>query len=292
MERLRLEAQRQPLEPLDLEQVDRIVGRLSGSKAKGADALSPLDIQRLPRAGREQMVAVLNAAERHGCWPLQLLLTVCCTIPKPSGGDRVIGLLPTTAGIWSRARSSLTDRWSDSLGEYWDTAVKKSSALRAAIARAVMDESSVALGFLSASILLDIEKFYDNVSLRLLMEASMAQGFPPAVTLLEVQLFLAPRVLKSRTSCSELVVPERSIVAGSAHGVKLAKVFLGPILESVHERANSPCAPPSVSGRSWTTRSSVARARSRLSDSSCEPLGPSSWPRLGARGCRFRTRRS
>ena len=107
-----------------------------------------------------------------------------------------------------------------------------------------MDESAVSLGFVAASILLDLEKFYDNVSLLRLMEASMTQGFPPVVTLLEVQLFLAPRVLKSRTTCSDLIFPGRSIVAGSGHGVKLAKVFLGPILQAAHDRAIVPTAAP------------------------------------------------
>eukprot|EP00959_Pyramimonas_sp_CCMP1952_P149719 3132536-Pyramimonas_sp.AAC.1 len=68
------------------------------------------------------------------------------------------------------------------------------------------------------------------------MAVSMQAGFPPIVTLLEVHLFLAPRTLKARAMASIPLFPTRSIVAGSAHGVKMAKLFLGPILERVRIR--------------------------------------------------------
>eukprot|EP00959_Pyramimonas_sp_CCMP1952_P139212 2913947-Pyramimonas_sp.AAC.1 len=66
------------------------------------------------------------------------------------------------------------------------------------------------------------------------MRVSVEQGFPSTVTLVEVQMFLAPRILRSRNVASDLTLPIRSIVAGSAHGVKLAKVFLGPISSAAH----------------------------------------------------------
>eukprot|EP00959_Pyramimonas_sp_CCMP1952_P255621 5339383-Pyramimonas_sp.AAC.1 len=47
-------------------------------------------------------------------------------------------------------------------------------------------------------------------------------------------MFLAPRILRSRNIASDSTFPTRPIVAGSAHGVKLAKVFLGPILSAAH----------------------------------------------------------
>ena len=84
--------------------------------------LSPLEIQRLPVAGRQQFVDVLNASESVGPWPAQLPLAICRAIPRPAGGDRVIGILPTTAGAGSRARSSSADRWPEALGEFSGTA--------------------------------------------------------------------------------------------------------------------------------------------------------------------------
>eukprot|EP00959_Pyramimonas_sp_CCMP1952_P203241 4250182-Pyramimonas_sp.AAC.1 len=68
----------------------------------------------------------------------------------------------------------------------------------------------------------------------LLKRVSVEQGVPLIVALLEVQMFLAPRILRSRNIASDLNFPTRSIVAGSARGVKLAEVFLGPILSAAH----------------------------------------------------------
>eukprot|EP00959_Pyramimonas_sp_CCMP1952_P140736 2945338-Pyramimonas_sp.AAC.1 len=62
-------------------------------------------------------------------------------------------------GVWPRARAPITDQWSQDLGEFWDMAIRGPSALRAALQRAILDESSFQLGFTSASLLLDLEFF-------------------------------------------------------------------------------------------------------------------------------------
>eukprot|EP00959_Pyramimonas_sp_CCMP1952_P005914 123882-Pyramimonas_sp.AAC.1 len=121
---LRAAASSEPLGPLVLERADGVLQRLPGSKAKGCDAMSPLDLQRLPAGGRQQYVYLLNEVEALGTWPEQVLLTVCCAVPQPAGGDRVIGPWPTVAGAWSRARASIAGRWSEALAEHWDTTVK------------------------------------------------------------------------------------------------------------------------------------------------------------------------
>jgi len=54
------------------------------------------------------------------------------------------------------------------------------------------------------------------------------------VVALEVQPFLSPRYLRMHGWVSDIIDPQRSIVAGSAHGGKLAKVYLGPILAKAH----------------------------------------------------------
>ena len=65
---------------------------------------------------------------------------------------------------------------------------------------------------------------------------ALSQGYPAIVALLEFQMFLAPRVLKSLAMASDFVFPTRSLVAGSSKGVSLAKLFLGPILEAAHTK--------------------------------------------------------
>eukprot|EP00959_Pyramimonas_sp_CCMP1952_P431418 9035538-Pyramimonas_sp.AAC.1 len=76
-----------------------------------------------------------------------MLLAPCAALPKPAGGERIIGAPPKLMGLRSRARSGATDRWADSRNDFWDTAVRNSSAPRAALQRAVMDEAAHELGF-------------------------------------------------------------------------------------------------------------------------------------------------
>ena len=145
------------LQPLTIEDLEPLWRKMPNSKAKGVDVLGPTDLQRLPLAGKHEIVTILNDVEEVGSWPVQFLLTLCATLPKAAGGDRIIGVLPKLMGLWSRARSGATDSWADSRNDFWDTAVRNSSALRAALQRSVMDEAAHELGFGVAVLLLDLE---------------------------------------------------------------------------------------------------------------------------------------
>eukprot|EP00959_Pyramimonas_sp_CCMP1952_P356706 7469757-Pyramimonas_sp.AAC.1 len=43
--------------------------------------------------------------------------------------------------------------------------------------------------------LLDVEAFYDGVEMAALASCALKKGFPPTVLFLEVQMFLAPRLM-------------------------------------------------------------------------------------------------
>eukprot|EP00959_Pyramimonas_sp_CCMP1952_P337660 7071025-Pyramimonas_sp.AAC.1 len=47
---------------------------------------------------------------------------------------------------------------------------------------------------------------------------------------------MAPRHLKDQNSISKQILPRRSVVAGSLNGGRLAKAFLGPILQQAQQR--------------------------------------------------------
>eukprot|EP00959_Pyramimonas_sp_CCMP1952_P258304 5399240-Pyramimonas_sp.AAC.1 len=81
-----------------------------------------------------------------------------------------------------------------------------------------MDEAAHELGFSVAVLLLDLKKLYDSISLLKLMQIALSQSYPAVVAPLEVQMFLAPRVLKSRAMAGEFAFPTRSLVAGSSKG--------------------------------------------------------------------------
>eukprot|EP00959_Pyramimonas_sp_CCMP1952_P157972 3303239-Pyramimonas_sp.AAC.1 len=71
-------------------------------------------------------------------------------------------MLSQCCKTWSQIRSSITSQWSDGLSAFWDTAIRGSSALRAAMLRSLMDEASATFRVSSATVL-DIAKFYDSI---------------------------------------------------------------------------------------------------------------------------------
>eukprot|EP00959_Pyramimonas_sp_CCMP1952_P415775 8711612-Pyramimonas_sp.AAC.1 len=76
-------------------------------KARGIDAIGPLDIERLPDQAKTDFFSIIADAESYLMRPPQVLGTIGAIAGKPAGGDRVLGLLPMTMRIWSRMRSGV-----------------------------------------------------------------------------------------------------------------------------------------------------------------------------------------
>eukprot|EP00969_Alexandrium_andersonii_P241565 10667191-Alexandrium_andersonii.AAC.1 len=92
-----------------------------------------------------------------------LNLVVMLPKPGPAPAERAITL---TAGIYRLVgklqRKAQADFESGVVG-FWDTALRGSDALRAALLRVVRNEIAVAAGFTAAEVLFDIHKFFDGV---------------------------------------------------------------------------------------------------------------------------------
>ncbi|CAK0881441.1 unnamed protein product, partial [Prorocentrum cordatum] len=212
-------AQEEELPPLTLPQVKQTLASLSPKKAMGADALRSSDVARLPDESVQQWVHLLQEVEAAVLWPR---------------GDRTIGLLlPLLVKCWSRTRATVTDEWSEALEQHWDTAIRGSNALRAALCRSVLDERTVTMSFCAIEALVDLEKFFDSIDLIALLEVAEQEAYPAVVISLEAQAYLAPGRLRRHGWSSGAISAERSIVAGSNHGVKVGKLFLYPLLQRV-----------------------------------------------------------
>eukprot|EP00959_Pyramimonas_sp_CCMP1952_P454374 9469806-Pyramimonas_sp.AAC.1 len=78
-------------------------------------------------------------------WPWHVTCMIGGLLAKRSGGDRVIGLLPTLCRAWSMAREVQMKEWSSLQGDDRDAAVAGNSALKEAFVRALQDESQTRL---------------------------------------------------------------------------------------------------------------------------------------------------
>ena len=67
--------------------------------------------------------------------------------------------------------------------DFWEDAIKGSSALRAGLYRRLIDECTCALGLDTAAIYWDVEKFYDSISWAKLFEWALDLKFRPQLLL-------------------------------------------------------------------------------------------------------------
>ena len=68
----------------------------------------------------------------------------------------------------------------------------------AAIVRTLMDETARAMGFCTATLLLDIKNLHANMGSTRLVETGLDPGSPAAASALETQPFMAPRRLRQQ----------------------------------------------------------------------------------------------
>eukprot|EP00959_Pyramimonas_sp_CCMP1952_P204925 4285097-Pyramimonas_sp.AAC.1 len=93
------------------------------------------------------------------------------------------------------AREDLVRDWVADQDDYWDAAIAGNSALREAFIRALEDEVQTALRLPHGQAVLDVEAFYDGIEMASLASCALKTGFPPTILFLEIQMFLAPRLL-------------------------------------------------------------------------------------------------
>lgn len=135
MDALRAVAEREPLEDIPLDDLDRTLAIARRSAGKGADQLGPADARGLPPSARSELAEILQECERELAWPWQLLVALICLQAKPTGGDRPIGLLCMSITMWELLRRAPMQQWCRDRAGFWDDAVEKSPALRCALLR-------------------------------------------------------------------------------------------------------------------------------------------------------------
>eukprot|EP00959_Pyramimonas_sp_CCMP1952_P292368 6114640-Pyramimonas_sp.AAC.1 len=82
---------------------------------------------------------------------------------KKDNGDRIIGLLPEIARMWSMCREDTAREWNLECSAPWDAAVRGNSAPREAYERALQEEISALVQVPQGRGLLDISQFYDSI---------------------------------------------------------------------------------------------------------------------------------
>ena len=132
----------------------------------------------LPDAALKTLIG-LTYLVQQGILPMQTLVVLIGLMPKPAGGERPIALTPMLYRLVMRLNKSSIAEWDEEKAGFWDTAIRGSSCLRAALARALRMEVAVAQGFAAAGILWDIAAFYDSIRMAKLIKVRLRCGWDP-----------------------------------------------------------------------------------------------------------------
>eukprot|EP00973_Karenia_brevis_P095053 12425469-Karenia_brevis.AAC.1 len=156
-------------DPIDEDKVEGALYVLKTATTVGIDFWSPGDLRRLARAALGALGQILVQVEDQATWPSFLLYNIIVLVGKPLGGTRPIALMPMLYKVWTRIRKPYIQKWERAIAGPWDAAVAGSSALRAALTSMFGNELAYYKGEATSSTLYDTERFYDNISIPVLI---------------------------------------------------------------------------------------------------------------------------
>ena len=220
------------------EQVDIHIRKLRNGRGLGLDWIAPLEAKAMPRAGRRELACNLRHAEEVVAMPIQALLNLMSFMRKSSGGERTIALQATWVVLWSSIRGGVAKQFDTARARFWDSAISGASALEAGLMRRLIEELAVLSGMSSLSIFWDLMKFYDSISLAILVGMVKQFGYSPLVAALDLQAHVGLRVLRWSGCCSGPIAPCTSVLAGSKFSNAYARLYLYDVLETLHSRFN------------------------------------------------------
>ncbi len=171
-------------------------------------------------------VCVLNVCQNHATSPVQMLLKIMPPLGKPDGGERCVAKSPMLYRAWSRCRRSTVKKREDSTAAAFDMARAGSSAFKVAAARACYLEVAAINGKRVAALLWDLHKYFDSVSVHVLIDRALKVGFHALDLALGAQMHVAPRVIQHQGNCAKGTVVSRSTLAGCSQAIPFTRVFM------------------------------------------------------------------
>ncbi|CAE8616817.1 unnamed protein product, partial [Polarella glacialis] len=223
------------MSPLGLKHLKSSVKASPARTGVGTDQWRVKDWQRLPDEAHADLLQLLNASEAALNWPSQVVNNLIAMVPKPQGGERPITLTSALYRLWSRMRKFIMSSWEEEHHGFWDTAIRGSSPLRAALVRELKNECCAWMNIDVGQILWDVEKFYDSIDIPTLALAALRLDYPPVLLHMGLQVHRGVRYITAEECVSmPITVTNRSILAGCAQSVAWTRCFLHDLLGQLH----------------------------------------------------------
>ena len=222
------------LEPLTVGDLLGGARCFSSDTAVGVDHWAPRSLLDLPRDAVMGYTRLLNQCEQQMMWPTQILLSVIALLPKSVDCDRPICKCPTLYRVYCKSRNHDMEKWSQDRCNFWDTAVRGSSALQAALLRELGHEVARMLGYCSVGAHWDLTRFFDSVEPHKLVHLAVKMEYPLHLLYLGILVHEAPRILEVGGYVSDIIDGGNGILAGCMQAMSWVKIYVYDILDFAH----------------------------------------------------------
>ena len=211
-----------PLEAITARQIRAAAASFPWRTGVGADAFHPKHYAMLDDVGCDILARLLTLAERSALLPSTP--TVLVSIPKASGGDRLIGLLPAWMRLYGRIRRPLAKEWElrHRRGYFWDVAGR--SACDSTFVQALLAEAAAARGDAVCSLALDVHKCFERIDHTALVQAAERHRFPLAVVRLCLLIYAGPRRIRVDEAFSDEFNLGIGVIAGCSVATALLRL--------------------------------------------------------------------
>jgi len=184
-------------------------------------------VLRYPDGALAALGRLLGLAEQFGLWPSSLQGVFIGLLPKPQGGWRPIGLLPSITRWWMRARLDEVRRWQARHERPFFYASSGKAADVAAWKQAARSELAASRsGLAYACLMLDMVKAFERVPHDWLVVQAVRYGYPLAILRLSLGAYRMERVVTVDNVCARPMLPARGITAGSVHATVELRLLL------------------------------------------------------------------
>ena len=153
--------------------------------------------------------------EEPGRWPDKIQDILVHLIPKPTRGNKPIGVLPSLIRWWEKLRKPTIWQWRAQNPREYNWSTRGRSAEAAVYGQALRDEAALARGHYVAATLFDLAKACETVRLELVWEAGKRFKFPLRVLRIALEAFAFARHLIFNSASAEPVQTLSAILAGA-----------------------------------------------------------------------------
>ena len=215
---------------LNVQDVRAAAKSLPVNTGVGIDNEAPRAIDRLSDNAIEARIDVFQACEGEGVWGDYNTNVLTVLLPKPDGGVRPIGLLPTFIRIWSRDRMREARKWEADSANPCLFGGKDMGAQKAAWLASFRAEVTHLAQKEKIQTLLDMTNAFETIPHGKLVTTALKYGYNIGLLRLSIASYRLPRSTGCEGVQSALLTATRGITAGSGFATTELRILMQEVV--------------------------------------------------------------